>query len=203
MRNLDLETVYNRIDKTISLSSAYSKNIYMKDIIKSCRLKPYSIFNNDLSKKAKLETHWIDEFNNSLYIDKYKVDIVMNDSSLDDNKSMTTDLFYGLDIYNTINISSFACTANTNEIKIIYLVGNDRYLRCFKILNQKEIIKVSPLYFGIEILSEIIKNNGIKFEKELIIKTDDLIKMIVECNFVSIKNEISKKQFVDRIKDNK
>lgn len=171
MKNLDLETIHSRINKTISISSAYSKNIYMKNIIKYCRLRPYSIFDNDITKKYKLETHWIDEFGNSLYLEKNNSNIVFNDVK---QNVISSDLFYGLDIKNTIDISSYAFVSHstlTKNIQTTCLIGKDRYLRCFNNLKSE---KISPLYLGIENLCMIFENYGIKRNKKLNIINDEL-----------------------------
>jgi hypothetical protein len=167
MRNLDLETIYKRIKKTIDISSSYSKNIYMKDILKYCRLKPYSLLNNELTSKYKVEQRWIDEFGNSLYIKNSNSHIVFEDVK---EKIISSDLFYGLDINHTIEISAHAVLiydtlSSIKSLHWIYLIGSDKYIRCFK--QHPTCERVSPLSAGIDILCNILDVNGIKQPKQL------------------------------------
>lgn len=174
MRNLDLETIYKRIKKTIDLSSSYSKNTYMKDIIKYCRLKPYSLLHSELTSKYKVEQHWIDEFGNSLYIDINNSYIVFGDVK---EEIISSDLFYGLDINHTIDISThvvliYNTLASIKSLHWIYLIGADKYIRCFDKYSIFE--RASPLSAGIELLCKVFDVDRIKRPKQLNIVKDGL-----------------------------
>src|SRR5271165_1274474 len=160
IKNTDLETLYNRIDGRINLVGTYVGDIdLMPKIIRSCRLKPYSIFSGDFQSKIVFEEHWVDEFGNSLKIENKIPKIVMNDTQINKNTKISTDLFFGNSI-NTIAKNSKCVFIINGEIdKNCYFVsfyGKDDYLRSF--FFYEKLARVSPLLLGINTMREFFRN---------------------------------------------
>lgn len=156
-----MEYFYKRIDKQIKLIAAYIESPSLIKIIKSCRLKPYTIFSDNFqSSNTKLERHWVDEFGNSLIFEEKISRIIVNDTSTIEYTKTSTDLFFANPIQTTIKNSSFAFVADGNHLDkpfyIIALYGNDEYLRAY--IYTTEWNRISPLLLGIKTLNSIFEN---------------------------------------------
>jgi hypothetical protein len=164
MKSPSLDNFYAIFNKHILLAQGYSEIKELSFIIKSCRLKPYNyIFSHkNRDKKLILYTNWIDEHGNSLKISK-KLKIKYNDLSLDHNKIICTDLYYGLSLDKIIKISklAFIFTAKDEDLfqdcLIVAFLGIDNYLRAYLYLYD-EWQQIAPILLGIKNLKTIYKH---------------------------------------------
>jgi hypothetical protein len=160
MKSQDIENLYHKINGHILLVAAYTGNDYLKKIIKSCRMKPYSVFNNTYTEGTKFEQHWVDEFGNSMRFKDKTPYLIYNDSEISTNTRTSTDLFYGWGVQKVSQNSRFALIASTSYFeKSCYLVafyGEDEYIRAF--LYNGKWNKISPLMLGLNTLEEYFKN---------------------------------------------
>lgn len=155
MKNIDLEKFYQKIDKSILLVSAFIGNKILENIIRSCRLKPYSLFSETMGQRTNLERHWVDEYGNSLTIDDTKIKIVLNDLTIEKNTEISTDLFWGR------NITYFVDTGKKVYIcdDIISMYGEDEYLRSF--VFEERWVSISPLILGMNNLENIFSDKNV------------------------------------------
>lgn len=169
MNSTDLENLYIKIDGHIRLVGAYTQNDNLVKIIKSCRLKPYSIFTNDFQPGTRFEKHWVDEFGNSLKFKNSDPYIVFNDTQIMENTKIGTDLFFGRSVRTTAQSSNFALVVSGNFLdKNLYMValyGKDEYLRVF--IHDGEWRKISPLTLGLKTLQQLFNNLGSLWVNEL------------------------------------
>lgn len=160
MHNSDLENLYVKINGHILLLGSYTQDNSIVKIIKSCRLKPYSIFTNDFHPGTRFEKHWVDEFGNSLKFKSTVPHIILGDLKLVDNTKISTDLFFGNSIKTISKNSKFAIIASgkhfDRDIFFAAFYGQDEYIRAF-IFNKKW-LRASPLLLGINTLHELFKN---------------------------------------------
>jgi hypothetical protein len=108
MKNLSLNQLYEKLDKSIRLLEAHTEIDKLSFIIKACRLKPKFILEDDMSSLNRLALHqqWFDEFNNSVEITKkYKLQIIHNDLNISHIKNICTDLYFGLSLDKIYKIS--------------------------------------------------------------------------------------------------
>lgn len=165
MKSFNINSYYDQINKNILLAQSYSEHNELAWIIKSSRLKPEEYLKN----KFTLCKKWVDEYGNSLSIIKNKkLQIIINDISA--NKTLTTDLYYGLQIEKIAKISNFVYICyglddENNKMYFLYFHGIDNYARCFMNIDG-DWVKVSPLTIGIQHLKNIFKNKDIRFFKE-------------------------------------
>jgi hypothetical protein len=165
MKTIDLETFYSkRIKKHIKVVGDYLEKRCISDIIKLCRMKPYSLWTGELTKKTAVEKYWVDEFGNSLVIDKDTkiISILMNDTSLEFNTTVCTDLFYNNLEWIKENCKNVCVVLGSyfgKRVEIITYFGNDEYLRSF-IICDGECFRISSLLLGVKSLEEIIKYFG-------------------------------------------
>lgn len=162
MHNIDLENLYNRIEGHILLAGAYIQNPILVKIIKSCRLKPYSIFTGDFKPGTRFEKHWVDEFGNSLKFVGTETHIVLSDTEIMDKTKVSTDLFFGNSIKTTAENSKFALIASgkyfDEKLYLVALYGQDEYFRAF--VHNKKWSRISPLLLGMNTLHELHKYIG-------------------------------------------
>lgn len=158
MNSTDLENLYTKIDGHISLVGSYTKNPTYLKIIKSCRLKPYSIFTGDFKAGTRFEKHWVDEFGNSLKFDN-NPKILSNDTQLIDNTKISTDLFFGASPNATAKNSKAVFIAGGlffgKDFHIVAFYGQDEYLRAFTFNDRWS--RISPLMLGVNTLQELFK----------------------------------------------
>lgn len=152
MRNVDLEKFYGKIDGSIKLIAAWSEDKTLEQIIRSCRLKPYSLFTR-MEYGTNLEKHWVDEYGNSLIVEEKNVQIVSNDLSIEKDTRISTDLFYGR------NIEYFIETGKSALItyNIVSIYGDDQYLRSF-VFDEQRWVNISPLMIGIDVLRDFFSH---------------------------------------------
>lgn len=162
MYNIDLENLYSRIDGHILLASAYIQNPVLIKIIKSCRLKPYSIFTGDFKAGTRFEKHWVDEFGNSLKFDGTEPHIVLSDPELMNKTKISTDLFFGNSVNTVSKDSKFALIAKGKyfgeELYLVAFYGQDEYFRVF--IHNGKWSRISPLLLGMNTLNELHKYIG-------------------------------------------
>lgn len=160
MYNLDLENLYSRINGHILLIGSYIQNPTITSIIRSCRLKPYSIFKGEFKAGTRFENHWVDEFGNSLKFNGTNPHILVGDTEIVSSTKISTDLFFGNSINKTIENSKFIFIANgkyiSEDIYILALYGQDEYFRTF--IYNREWFRISPLLLGINTLLELYKH---------------------------------------------
>lgn len=169
MRSPSLDVLYTKnLDRNILLVQSYTEINDLFFIFKSCRLKPYDYVFKDKRDRLILYRHWFDEFNNSLYLNDKKVNIVLNDLKLQHKEIVCTDLYYGLSIEKIAKISKFAhmYVGKDEDLQqdcvLITFLGIDNYLRSFMYL-YGEWQQVSPLLLGLGNLKIISQNKDIKY----------------------------------------
>lgn len=163
MKSPSLDNIYAQLNKHILLAQSYSEIKELFFIIKSCRLKPYSYILEDKNNKLILHNHWIDEFNNSLHITKNKkIKLTLNDLSIDKDKIICTDLYYGLPLDKILKISKLVYLSTGKDEDtfedccLISCLGIDNYLRTY-IYMYGEWSQVSSLLLGLKNLKTISK----------------------------------------------
>lgn len=175
MKVKSLNTIYHKLHKHILLAQAFTEVKELSFIIKSCRLKPSDyVFNKKYYSPVKLYDKWFDEFGNTLNIKSKDISITFNDLSLNRDKIICTDLYYGLSIDKIMKISKFAYFVterdDDQEYYIITFLGIDDYLRSYLYFDG-ELSCVSPLILGLDDLKfmygEIDIDNFIKIENEI------------------------------------
>jgi hypothetical protein len=185
IKNTDLETLYNKIGGRIDLIGSHVGDPeILPKIMRSCRLKPYSIFSGNLQSKAIYEPLWVDEFGNSIRLDDKKLKIIMNDTQISKYTKISTDLFLGNSIDIIAKNSKCMLIINGENNGSCYFVsfyGKDDYLRCF--FFYKELARVSPLLLGINTLQayfrnihSVLKTNIDKNKLDLLVKFN-----VVDC----------------------
>jgi hypothetical protein len=182
MKNLSLESIHYHIRKQILLTESYTEFSGLSFIIKACRLIPKDYL-EDRNPKIVLKRHWVDEFGNSLHINKNKkIKLTYNDLTLDRSKINCTDMYYGLSIENVIKISKlgYFCAGfddeSLEERNYICLLGVDNYFRTY--LFDGEWSQVSTLHLGMSNLKLITKKIDIKY----FLQFNDLKKMPFPCS---------------------
>lgn len=184
MKSPSLDALYAQIDRCILLAQSYTEVSELFFVIKTCRLKPYDYIFEDKTNKLVLYRHWFDEFGNSLQINKQKrVKIIYNDLSLDHNRIVCTDLYYGLSMQKVAKISKLAhvCVGKDEDsfqdCCMLSFLGIDNYLRTYMYL-YGEWKQVSPLLLGLKNLRTIGKNADVKHFVELTKKENSPIPCI-------------------------
>lgn len=172
MKSPSLDVIHNKLNRCILLAQSYTEINELFFIIKTCRLKPYSYIFGDKTNKLILHNWWFDEFGNSLKItDKKKIKITYNDLSLDRDKIICTDLYYGLSLDKIIKMSKLAyiCVGKDEDLYqdclMVAFLGIDNYFRAYMYL-YGEWQQVSPLLLGMKNLQLISKNTDIRYFKE-------------------------------------
>lgn len=167
MKSFSLESYYKKISRDILLVQSYTEQEGLAWIIKACRLKP----TDKLERKIVLHNKWADEFGNSLTIAKdKKLNITINDLSVNQN-TLTTDLYYGLNISNTAKISKmlYICYGQDdddyNKIYSITYLGIDNYLRSF-INWDEDWVQFPSLLLGMKHLKNISQNLDVRLFRE-------------------------------------
>jgi hypothetical protein len=176
MRSPSLERLYAQLNKHILLAQSYTEVNELMFIIKACRLKPQSFVLEKRDPKLILHRLWFDEFGNSLRIIKNKrIRVTYNDLTLDKDKVLCTDLYYGLSLNRIAKISRlvFVCAAKDEETYhnsfMVAFLGLDNYLRAY-VCTDGEWSQVAPLCLGMKNLKLIARNTDVKYFREFVIK---------------------------------
>lgn len=180
MKNIDIEKFYRKIKGHLKLLTAYTDNPTLPKIIRSCRLKPHSIFEDGFEFTTKLENHWVDEFGNSLYLTSSSMQLKLGDLSVNKNARNCTDLFYGNSINVTGKNSKFALIAagtellSDNDFYLVSFYGIDEYIRAF-IFTPPVWTRVSPLMMGTNTLEKFFSSINNKWVQEVDKKDLDFV----------------------------
>jgi hypothetical protein len=162
MNNTDLENLYTKINGHILLVAAYTQDQDIKKIIRSCRLKPHSIFTGDFQPGTRFEDHWVDEFGNSLKFKDKSARVVLNSVNISDNTKISTDLFFGNSVKTVAENSKSVFIAKGRYLEkdfcLVAFYGQDEYLRVFT--HNEKWNRVSPLLLGVATLHELFKHIG-------------------------------------------
>jgi hypothetical protein len=163
---MGIEELYLSCSKLFGVVEGYTEDKALGEIFRMCRLKPYKVIVGKVRKpKTHLSKHWIDEWRNSLYIDKAnRMRIVLYDLSIDMGKVRKTDLYDGMWLSKTTKISKLLC-AFEQPHRMIVLLGVDGYLRAFVWLDGWK--KCSPLLLGLKNLRTIYDYKDVEFSKRL------------------------------------
>lgn len=137
-KSLDIYSLYDKIDKSIKVLSANIRDPNMISLIKACRYKPLQ-FLKENKTNILLYNDWIDESNHVISFNKRKKSFSQFKDYyyLGVDKNITTDIYYGLDIYKIHKISTRAyCVTGFSEIDdslniYICFLGMDNFLRAF------------------------------------------------------------------------
>ena len=173
MKSPSIDHLYALLNKHIRLVKSYTEINDLDFIIKSCRLKPNEyVFDKNI--KLSVYREWFDEFGNSLKIKNKRASVIYNDLSINREKIVCTDIYYGLSLENIFKASKllYLCKYKDEYYKdnfIVVFLGIDNYLRSAVFIDN-EWIKVSPLLIGLENLKLISQNLDIKYFKKLPIK---------------------------------
>ncbi len=169
MKSFSIKSLHDKLKKNINLAESYSEIKEIGFIIRSCRLKPYDYVFKDRNHTYKLYKIWFDEFGNFLKILKRKkIEFAYNDLSIERQKLISTDLYYGLSLDKQLKISklAFIFTGKDEDLDLecnfVALLGLDDYLRCFMYLYD-EWVQVSPLLLGIKNFKILFKNLDVKY----------------------------------------
>lgn len=204
MKTQNLDKLYIQLDRHIRLVEAHLEIKGLSSVIKAIRLKPYSYFFTEKTDKLVLFNKWFDEFGNTLEINKKKIYIKYNDLSLDHNKIISTDLYYGLAINQIVKMSKLAYLIVGKDedlyqdCYVLTLLGIDNYLRTY-VYMYDQWNQVASLLLEIETLITIMHNSDITYFREL----DNKEKLPVPCVptktwLVSLPASVS---FLSQIKD--
>jgi hypothetical protein len=191
MKSISIDNLYTQIDKHLRLVEAYTEIKGLAFIMKACRLKPCSYVFDERIEKIILFREWFDEFGNSFKItNNKKIQITHNDLSLDRNKIVCTDLYYGLSLDRVAKISKlFHLYIGKDEdlyqdCSFLTFLGIDNYLRSYMCL-YSEWKQVSPLLLGVPNLKIIENNQDIKYFRELPIKEKSPLPCVAETQWLT------------------
>lgn len=167
-----IDVVYTQLSKYILLAQDYTEVPELSFIIKGCRLKPYEFLFVKRVQANRLYYNWVDEYGNSLQINDKKLLITYNDLSIDRNRLVCTDLYYGFSFSNVIKMSklSYLSIGKDEDLYkesfLLTFLGLDNYLRSYMYL-YGEWQQVSPLLLGIKNLQLLAHQTDIKYFKQL------------------------------------
>lgn len=170
MRNLSLEQFYKRISNKIAVVGGYLDDKSICSVIKSCRLKPLSVYSKHFTYETKLEDIWVDEFGHLLSINKKKTKIKPLSATIPD---ISTDIFKYEKVEFIVDHSSYACIGISPDTTnfILLLMGTDNYFRCYECKN--DVIRpLTPLIVGLKILKYCMTMKPVKYFKKLTIKSE-------------------------------
>jgi hypothetical protein len=156
----NIEELYLRLNRHLTLAVGYTEIEALPFIIQACRLKPYQLVHKTINGRLMLHKQWIDEYGNSLYLDgTNRLEIVLNDLSIDRSRLRITDLYHGLPIEKVSRISKMAVLllGRQEDYCLLSLLGIDDYLRTF-VWWRGEWKKYSPLYLGVALLQSLGEN---------------------------------------------
>ena len=158
MKNIDIETFYDKIRLSLVDAKVHAKIDNMPAIIRACRLKPDEVFRKGFAFKRMLYKKWYDEFCNSIHIDN-GVKLTIGDLAA---HKCCTDLFYGNSIKTIAKNSKSALFATGTDVAgngfyLISFYGIDEYIRTF-ILDKYTWVRASPLMMGIKTLEIFLAN---------------------------------------------
>jgi hypothetical protein len=173
MKSPSLDKLYLTLNKHILLIEGYTEIPNLAYIFKACRLKPVPYFFEKRNNNIVLYTTWFDEYGNLVKITNNKdLKIIYGDLSLDKNKIICTDLYYGLSLDKICKISKLAyisCGIDEDmyqDCALISFLGIDNYFRTYLYLYGYW-QQVSTLILGIKNLKLIGDNLNLKHCKEL------------------------------------
>lgn len=153
MKKTDFDSYSKRIDKYAKLVSSYLEDDYYYKLIKVCRLKPYEKIK--VNSKLKLINHWVDEFGNSLLIDKKNVSILIGDIKLFQDIKIKTDIMFNMSIEEVKNNSRALYFGVAEHYYELCFRGADNYLRSYMAFDN-ELQVISSLLFDRKIIEEIL-----------------------------------------------
>jgi hypothetical protein len=168
MKSPSLDKLYTQLNKHILLVQAYTEIPELFFIVKACRLKPHDYIFGNKSNKVILYRWWFDEFGNSFNIKDKKIEILYNDLSLEREKIVCTDLYYGLSLDRIVKMSKmlYLCAGRDEDLNkecfFLTLLGIDNYLRSYIYLYGKW-QQVSPLLTGLKNLQKIAQHTNIQY----------------------------------------
>jgi hypothetical protein len=172
MRSLSLEQFYKRIKNKIAIVGGYIEDKSICSIIKSCRLKPITVFTEHFDFKTLLEPVWIGEDQNiAIEIKKKKAKVIT--LLQNETHSMVTDIFKNETVKFIVEHSSYACVGlyPGTENFILLLMGTDNYFRCYECMD--DCIKIiSPLIVGLKILKCCVTMKSLTSFQKLTIKSE-------------------------------
>jgi hypothetical protein len=173
MRNVSYEQLLKQIQKNINLVCAYLQDNNFDFIIKSCRLKPISIFEKKFNNNLKLDNVWFDEFGNTIHITNNTATIVYKDKGLKD-KIISSDMLIGRNIKEISKSSNIIYIFYSDNFSCVSFLGNDSYLRTFLYENNKW-IPTSSLILGLNTLRLINRNLHINNFAQINLQQDNNI----------------------------
>lgn len=179
-KNLDIETFYHRIKKSIEMVCVYLDDNRFKKLIINCRLKPLTIFNNSY-KSNIFQTKWVDEFGNSMVLKNNEAELFFVDKEAEEVKSST-------DLYRSKSILDFLENSKGIAFTLNHIIFNceDEYFRCFNLKGEPE----SPLNIGIINLLRFIDyynyNKDYNNEFTIFRLPNDKIKLMLEKEYKKI-----------------
>ena len=168
MRTPSIDFFHGKIEGAIRLAQSYTEINSLAFIIKSCRLKPYSMLYENYKWRTILHRSWLDEFGNSLNIKGKKIDIIYNDLKLNKKPIVCSDIYYNLSLNKIAKLSKMLYIFKGKDedlyqdCYLISFLGEDNFLRSYLYL-YGEWEQVSPLIMGESQLDLFFKNIDLKF----------------------------------------
>lgn len=173
MTSINIERFYDTFEKHVILTSAYTDKKHLGSILMMCRMKPYDIIFGSFTKKVILYRRWIDEYGNSLKIQKdKKVMVRLNDLTIDKSKITQTDLYGQVSMEQTARISKLVYFLNGRDEDqhgqhtVLSFLGIDNFLRTFVFIFG-EWRRYPSIFLGMQALTDIATNSDVKYYKEL------------------------------------
>jgi hypothetical protein len=172
MKSISLDTLYTQLNKHMLLAQSYTEIPELLFLLKGCRLKPYDYVFGKRTQQTILFKSWFDEFGNSLEIKDKKLNIITNDLKLDQNKIISTDLYYGLSLEQVVKISKviYLCAGLDEDLQeetfFITLLGLDNYLRSYLYI-YGEWQQISSLLLGIKNLKILARHTDMQYFRTL------------------------------------
>lgn len=153
--NQSLEQYYHRAHKKIKVAEAVVEKPFVSQLIRSCRLKPLTVFSSIYNPAKLYEQVWVDEFGSYVLEIGEELEINLAPIKVEPH---CTDIWRYEDPNFLANHSKFACAALFPETDkfVVLLCGTDNYFRCYSTVNKKLEI-VSPLVLGLRPLQHCIK----------------------------------------------
>jgi hypothetical protein len=147
-------------------------------------MKPIEIV---IDERFDFSTHmvneWIDEFGFVLMVEKAKWSIEFTN----DYELISTDLFFGRSLRDTLNISRTILVKTEKNSSFIVCYGRDEFMRAFRV-DDAGVSRIAPLSIGVGVLSILSDNantGGLKSFEDGIVVFPYPMKQNISCYIAS------------------
>lgn len=200
MRTIGLDQFYKRIEKRIALFGGYTEYPLIKEVIKSCRLKPLSVYSNSFRMRdVILEREWVDEFGDKSVGLFRKAPVVKECSRA--IPLISTDIFQNEKPRFIVDHSKYAYIGKYGKSSdfTLLLMGLDNYVRCYTYKDRVFSIS-SPLNAGLKVLYSFVSNKLDFPMRKLTVKSE--IEEMQKMSWFLI-NLPANKKLINKIRNNK